>query len=277
MTEANAALPTLSPSALGAYEICGRRGQFYHDRSIPRTTTITLALGSAYHHVLEHAYNTGEVELPALTKVGLDFLEDAANADDFISMPGDMDLLEAGEKLEAMVVAWASTEGTRWHNIHAIEYRVEADLGEHHRMLGYIDLVVNDPLNGIILVDHKTAGRMWGGAKVEGDPRKLVQAALYAESYALQTGEEPSHFAYDVMTYAGRFKRVWVNVDSVARAPFIDRWREVSDSIFIHEANDIPMPTNPSSFLCSPKWCSYWELCPMGAELDSRLSVDVTS
>jgi len=276
MTEASTPLPTLSPSALGAYEICGRRGQYYHDRTIERTTTMPLAVGSSYHAVLEHSYRTGEIELDDLIAIGMLDLQERVEADDFVSHPGDMDMLEAAANLERMIMSWHTTEGTRWHNISDVEYKVEAQLGQHHRMLGFIDLVVNDPLHGIILIDHKTAGKMWGGAKKAGDPRKLVQAALYAESYAMQTGEEPSHFAYDVMTYAGRFHRVWVPIHSMARAPFIDRWREVSDSIFIHESNGIPMPTNPSGFLCSPKWCSYWDMCPMGAELDSRLTQEVS-
>ena len=59
-----------------------------------------------------------------------------------------------------------------------------------------------------------------------------------------------------------------VEVTAEVRKTFIDRWVETSNMIEMFRAMDMDMPTNPSSILCSPKWCSFWTYCPMGEGLD---------
>lgn len=265
-------LPTLSPSALGSYEICGRRGQFYHDRSIPRTTNATLTLGSSYHTALENLYR-GETWGEASYRA-FEYMVAAWQGDDFIVNDGDMSLAEAHTALSVMLQAYVD-EQAQWKNVQSVEHEVRADFGAaSHVLLGFIDLTVKGDTDDHILVDHKTAGRAWGGAKKAGDPRKLLQAPLYAEAYEMQNpGIHVNWFAYDVMTYKGKFHRTWVNVSPDARRPFIKRWVDMAQQIEMYNDAGMEMPCNPSGFLCSSKWCSYWDMCEMGSPLEQTLEV----
>lgn len=152
----------------------------------------------------------------------------------------------------------------------AAEQLVVADFGlSDYYMKGVIDLVVEIPDVGPVGIDYKTTTRRWSKAKLEGDPRLLPQAPLYAEAWYRITGQEMNHFAYDVYKLDGTFDRVWVDVSAPIRERFVTRWQEVALDHRVHEINDLVMPTNPGHHLCSENWCDFWHLCPMGAELES--------
>lgn len=274
-TWANDTRGTLSPSALGAYEICGRRGQYYHDPSIPRYPSVATAVGSAWHHGMERIAK-GEVKIDELVPVLMGAFEAEVSDPHFYPRPGET--LEQG-RVELAVLAGSYArrdEGGRWDDpdveIVAIEQEVRADFGsEYHVFHGVIDRVIRVN-NTLIGLDEKTANRAYGGPKAAGDPRQLPQAPLYAEAWALEFGEEFDYFAYDVTTKTkGQFQRIWVPVTPEARAPFIERWRNISRMIGWAKENDVELPTNPSHFLCSAKWCDYYTICPMGQSMDAHL------
>lgn len=282
--------PTLSPTALGNYELCGRRGQYYQQKIIPTVTTVGLGLGGAWHTAMETYQQSRmyygdnllklmphDMLVENLFQIAMGAFSEEANGDDFLWGKGES-VGEVAERLHRMVSKWASDFSYQWmsegYSPVATEEEVVVELGsEHHVMRGYIDLILETP-QGIIGVDHKTAGRAWGGAKAAGDPRKLIQAPLYAEAWLRQTGQSLDWFCYDVMTYAGKFQRVWVNVKTAVRAPFIERWNEVSELIHAYDSTGAALPTNPSNNLCSEKWCSFWSICPMGDALDRTIEYD---
>jgi hypothetical protein len=282
--------PTLSPTALGNYELCGRRGQYYHEKIVPTVTTVGLALGGSWHVAMETYHNAriyygdslitlmpGPLLLDNLYQIAVGYFTEQAGRDNFVWQEGES-VGETHERLYKMLTTWASDPVARWfadgYVPRATEEEVVVELGSaHHVFRGFIDLVVDTPY-GVTLVDHKSAGRAWGGAKAKGDPRKLIQAPLYAEGWERLTGEKVTHVAFDVMTYAGKFQRVWVNVSPKVREPFIDRWGDVSNMIALYKTAGMDLPTNPSNNLCSEKWCSFWEICPMGAALDKEKEDD---
>lgn len=288
MTTVEIRKPTLSPTALSEYEICGRRGQFYHDPDIPRVTTLGLAKGGAWHTGME-TFGQMRLEMGDDRVAGLDPAEvraeiieaineafhQSVTAPNYAADPED-DLEQATKDLITMVDAWQAEPHNQWMGpdvtIEAVEAEVIAELGSpSHQFHGVIDSVYNLATYGTVLTDFKTAARRWshtgaGDGKGDGNPRKLVQAPLYAEAWLRSTGEQVNWFAYDVMTYAGHFERVWVDVRPEVRAPFVQRWNDISDMITTYAGMDLP--TNPGAMLCSQKWCSFWTYCPMGEGLD---------
>jgi hypothetical protein len=284
--------PTLSPTALGNYLTCGRKGQYYHDPDIPGVTTLGLALGSAWHHGLE-TYGlarmyVGDTEVQALTPehltetmhaVCVGYLTEMVARDDMVWQEGE-DIADAYAELWAMTVTWVTEPTNRWMGpgitIEEVEMHVRVDLGsEFHEFNGYMDGVYRTAEHGPVGVDYKSAGKRWahnkdGHGKGDGDVRKLIQAPLYAEAYLRMTGEEMNWFVYDVMTKKGVFERVWVWVGPEVRALFVKRWVDTSNSIELHRAASMDLPHNPDNFLCSPQWCSYWEICDMGEGLKKR-------
>ena len=283
--------PTLSPTALSAYEICGRRGQFYHDPDIPRVTTQGLAKGSAWHwametfnrarlyygdHVVGLIDNTDLAD--RLSSIMIGYLTDVMSRDDYETRDDDEPIEVVVSQLWTMLTSWMSERNNMWMGnevkIESIEEEVWVEFGsDHHQFRGFLDAVYRVPDYGVVGVDYKSAGRAWahqkdGHGKGDGDPRKLPSAPLYAEGWLRSTGEVMDYFAFDVMTVAGKFERVWVDVRAEVRAAFVDRWIKTSNQIELHRAAGMDMPTNPSAILCSPKWCSFWALCPMGEGLD---------
>ncbi len=283
--------PHLSPTALSAYEICGRRGQFYHDPDIPRSTTQGLAKGSAWHWGME-TFNrarmyygdhvVGLIDKAELAErleaIMVGYLMETMGREDYETRDDDEPLDVLVGQLWTMITSWMSEPSNMWMGdevkIEAIEQVVHVEFGsDHHQFRGYLDAVYRVPEYGVVGVDYKTAGRAWahqkdGHGKGDGDPRKLPSGPLYAEGWLREYGEEMDWFAFDVMTVAGKFERVWVDVRAEIRKTFVDRWVDTSNMIELHRAAGMDMPTNPSAILCSPKWCAFWTYCPMGEGLD---------
>ncbi len=283
--------PTLSPTAMSNYETCGRRGQFYHDPDIPRSSGQGQSRGSAWHkameiyglarlyygdHVVALIDDTDLMDRLLAIIVG-SLMEQMADPD-YETLDDDLTTEELLAQMWVMLQSWMADPSNRWLGgevkIEAVEAEVWVEFGaDNHQFRGFIDAVYRVPDYGVVIVDYKTAGRAWahqkdGHGKGDGDPRKLPSAAYYAEGWLRATGEEVDWVAFDVMTVAGKFERVWVDVKAEIRKTFIDRWVETSNMIEMFRAMDMDMPTNPSSILCSPKWCSFWTYCPMGEGLD---------
>lgn len=274
---------TLSPSALASFEICGARGQYYKDPNQPRTSSLGTARGRAWHKAMEF-WNTNrdtaklldpDLLKDALYKEAAKELAAVTSSPEMVWFDGDSAPVALAE-LWAMVQAFVAADpGTRWDepgiSVLGAEVPVLGDFGSpHHVMPGVIDAVFE--VNGdVIGVDYKSAGRAWGGAKAEGDPRKVIQPPLYAAAWAAQNGRPMDWFCMDVMTVKGKFQRIWVPTHPTVREPFVDRWNHMSAQITMHKEQGMNMPTNPGHILCSEKWCNYWEVCPMGAEYEELL------
>ena len=289
--------PTLSPSALGAYEICGRRGQYYQDPNIPKgPPNLNMARGSAWHAALEYA-NTIRLEREtstdlydpkdlaagmlegAMGKVATETLDRITSDPDFTLEPNES-VGDAAWYLNQMLLTYLTAEpGDRWalEKVRLVDKEMHLfipDFGLTHDFNGYADAVYDvDGITGHIGVDYKATSKAWGGDKAKGDPRKLLQAPLYAESYERLTGIPMDWFAFDVMTIAGKFQRVWVPTNPTVRKPFLERWHQMTETINLHHEAGQEMPTNPGHILCSAKWCPFFDkICPMGSQLDEHLT-----
>ena len=196
--------PHLSPTALSAYEICGRRGQFYHDPDIPRVTTQGLAKGSAWHWGME-TFNrarmyygdhvVGLIEATdladRLSVIMVGYLQEVMARDDYATRDDDETMETLVSQLWFMLTSWMSERNNMWMGnevrIEAIEQVVDVEFGsDHHQFRGYLDAVYQVPGYGVVGVDYKTASRAWahqkdGHGKGDGDPRKLPSGPLYAE------------------------------------------------------------------------------------------------
>lgn len=283
--------PTLSPTALGAYEICLRRGQYYHDPDIPPgPPTLAQVEGTAWHRAMEYVNVLMRDNKPGWDPVSdpnmVDFMYDVMQGSLIQTMEDTEVIVEEGEdpagsliRFVAILDRWSTgPPHDRWVHPKVEVIGVERQLyledgfGDGtHAFNGYADAILRIEDLGNVGVDYKKTGRAWGGAKAAGDPRKLIQAPLYAEAWEAETGEAMDWFVYDVMTNVGKFQRVWVPTSAEVRAPIIDRWREMSELINVYQDRG-DFPTNPGHILCSAKWCGFWEVCPMGSAFDEKMN-----
>ncbi len=259
---------------------------YYMDPDIPRYTTLGLLFGSSWHKVME-TFNRSRLYIgdEMMSKMPSDYLSDKGYsiamgymaegllADNFVSMPDD-DFDLSSSQMNLMLQAWANADPSyRWMgdeqvSVIGIEQYLRVDMGsEHHDFVGVIDAVYDTP-RGVVICDYKTAGRKWGGSKAQGDPRKLPQAALYAEAWLRLTGEEVNWVSYDVMTKQGKLERIWVKTNAKIRETFVQKWVSTSNEIAMYKAAGMALPANPGSNLCSPKWCGFWDICDFGEALN---------
>lgn len=295
--------PTLSPTAISDFEVCGRRLQFYLDPDIPKGgTDMGLAKGRAWHWMMEQfaryrlAAQEGLVDtedladdwLDRLYAIGVGYFEQEINREDFQPREDD-DRPGVHSQLWTMLTSWVTDPGQMWLaadgsiTVETVEANVLTELGsDHHQLNGYIDAVyriTDGEDHHVVLVDYKAKGKAVGSneytiddetGRLMGDPRKFIQAPLYAEGWERSTGEIVSWVVFDVMTKAGKFQRIWVDVRPSKRQPLIERWQQVSSTVHMYQEAGMDMPTNPGHYLCSEKWCSYWDICPMGAPYESE-------
>lgn len=136
------------------------------------------------------------------------------------------------------------------------------------------DLVLVDPHNWLVGVDFKTAGKAWSRGKEH--PRKNVQSPFYNR---LLKQLYPDHagyrFVFDIMMFPNkegvcRFeRRISDPTEAHETAVRVNAKKFVHLYQTLHEEQGLDLPANPSSTLCNPKWCDFFEGCPHGAILDT--------
>jgi CRISPR/Cas system-associated exonuclease Cas4 (RecB family) len=126
---------------------------------------------------------------------------------------------------------------------------IETDAG--YDLGGTIDLTTKDDL----VIDTKTSGKRY-----DADAVNLSnQPVLYDYAYEALHGKKPRGFRFDVLvkTKSVTIQQVEGQVSDEARLFLFDAIdnmdRAISAGIF--------MPADESSWVCSKKWCGYWDRC----------------
>lgn len=266
-------------STLGNADACLRRMQYdietppgeYHTGS-------KRAIGTAYHAGLELYYRrrkAGEDKPNALydfVKAGIEAFDDEAeHAGEFFLWDAEdfPDRDSCVEVIGRCITNYFEGE-FYWppeFEVVDIEIPFELPAGPHTLKSGGIDLVLRDPVGYIIGDDHKTAGKMWDQYK--HTPRKNNQASLYTHALkALYPDAIGYRFVFSVMTYRGVFARRISDPRPDHINAVLAKVGQVASLYEGMRANGLELPANPSSNLCSPKYCDFWDVCPHGRALD---------
>jgi hypothetical protein len=142
-----------------------------------------------------------------------------------------------------------------------------------------IDLVLRHRVTDwIVGVDHKTTGRGWDAHK--HDPRKKAQGPLYVWAMQHLYPDAPGYkFVYDIMSYptkrAGKNGPAgWCNFDRREADPQPEHIEaalaRVAKAAWLYEkvrGAGMDLPPNPTSTLCSERYCDYFSICPFGKAL----------
>jgi Holliday junction resolvase-like predicted endonuclease len=150
------------------------------------------------------------------------------------------------------------------YKVLGVEYPI---IGEYYGMpvTGSIDLVLEEADGGVILVDHKTAGKTWDKGKHL--PRKNVQAPWYVYWFMKMNPQvQRVRFCFDIMTHATaksppKFERRISHVMPKHEQATLDK------AMAYNQLLQLPveqLPGNTSSNLCSEVYCDFWDVCPHG-------------
>ena len=257
-------------SLLGDVDTCLRRAQYKIELPPPMISTAWSALGTAYHKALEIFYKTGEAKAyQAAVDVYWDEIEITSKEVRYkADLPNDDKTLDT---LWAMLNSYFDG-GRYWpvdrYKVLGVEESFTVEQGDGSKFHGTIDLVLEDQDSGwTILVDHKTAGRKWKSDK--SNPRRNNQSPFYSFWWQELHPETPGVvFFFDVMTYKGEFSRLPSISDERHQAAVMKKATDFQLLYELVRGAGVDLPVNPSSTLCSPLYCDFWDVCPSGEALD---------
>ena len=131
-----------------------------------------------------------------------------------------------------------------------VEHRFEMPFTEDHTLVGYIDLIEKDGQ----IVDHKSSKI----SPNDGDVSKSIQLTAYSMAYRHEFKKKEPNLRLDVVVKNKTPKTVQ-KVTTRDQSSF-DILREIGVGLEsnIKAGN---FPPNPTSYLCSEKWCGFWDLC----------------
>jgi hypothetical protein len=265
---------------------------------------IVRAVGTAYHAGLEQFYGARiaraegrpswdrPVELDEVIAVARDSIRNAvANADEFAWDEKFPDEEAARACVSGMLTHYFTVEledgpipwsADDWEVL-GVEVPWElphpAPLSDELLLTSRgIDLVLRHRESGwIVGVDHKTTGRGWDAHK--HDPRKKAQGPLYVWAMQNLYPDAPGYkFVYDIMSYptkkAGKNPAGWCNFDRREADPQPEHIEaalaRVAKAAWLYEkvrGAGMDLPPNPTSTLCSERYCDYFSICPFGKAL----------
>lgn len=280
----------LSQSVLAASEECGRKAQYLVEHPVwaHRVGGSARAVGTGYHAGLEHHYAARRDGRPIPTTVEcVDAAVDVFQRSLVTDLYDDTPIVEfrwdenvpdqntAESHIRAMVSHYFD-HGCEW----PADWQV-LDVESHVQLtdprLGQVkfgaDLILSAPDGGLVIEDHKTAGKTWGQGK--SDPRKNVQAPFYQRLARQIWPDRPYYrFTFGVMLLprpkAGIvFSRIVCDPQPVHEEAIVAR---ALDFLFAYNVlvveHGLDLPANPNSSLCSPKFCDFFSGCPHGAILE---------
>ncbi len=178
----------------------------------------------------------------------------------------------AHEAIDTMVRAYFDPEIGAWYppdwQVIGVETPFELPFSELGTRNGSIDLTLLDPHGWVVIDDQKTSSKAWPASKHK--PRKAHQAPWYVSAAReLWPGAAGYRFVFSIMTYKGKFERRISDPEPRHEAA-ADALLSTTVALYkTARANGLDLPANPSSNLCSPEYCDWWDICPFGEALDS--------
>jgi hypothetical protein len=224
------------------YLRCPRQYEFRYVYEIKVPPGAALIKGKAYDFVCNANY-TEKIKTGKDLKDGMDFLPEGWRA----AMDDAGGEVDWGSKSAVQVSSELVDHAKLFFaeiapQVHPVAVQVEV---RREGFLGYID-VVDDETR---IRDNKAKSKLMGANEAHKD----LQPTAYA--YAMNT---PIEFVFDVTTpkKAGLYATERDMADVKAYQGLLDIMRlALETGIF---------PPNPTSNMCSPNWCGYWDRCDRG-------------
>jgi hypothetical protein len=283
----------ITQSMLGNADKCLLSFQYGLDKPewAKPTAGADRAVGTGYHAGLELYYDARK-DAPGLNPNAEEMIDKAVEIFD-ISTELDLydntpvevfkwsekvpDKAHAHDLIALMTRAYVDERWWWPHEFTVVETETNMTVHDEHGTpfkLG-ADLTLLDSSRYVVLVDHKTANKAWDQNKHH--PRKQNQAPLYTwaarQAYA-ELDIAGVRFVFDIIQFPGvktpvRFDRRISDPTPAHEAAVV---KKAQDLMALYQAVHVELgrdlPANPSSTLCNPKWCDYFDGCPHGAALD---------
>ncbi len=244
----------LSYSQISMYLDCSRKYQGHYKQGFTNPTGEALVFGTVAHHVMEQFVADKTINMEEMWGVAWEAERDKTAFKGIIWDETPEDTYAIGQRLFKSdevydvlmdIMPKKTPEGVM------IERYIEWKLEDMPLIIGYIDCVASDG----VPIDFKTAGRMWPADKAA----KELQPLFYLAALE-QLGEHDHDFKFRHVVVT-KTKTPKIVVFESQRSPqeieFMELlarrvWQGISSGYFL---------PNPTSFMCSPKYCGTWMEC----------------
>lgn len=242
----------VSHSQLDLWLHCPRKWEYKYIKKIPQPTTAPLIEGSVYHKVLETYFNHKLVSKQDLSLPDVyDALSTHWNASTSLSSHidwGDHYPDEVRDECQALLTEYISTIAPQITPTN-VEETFISDI-DGTKFVCIIDLITSDET----VIDHKTSGKKYTQYDVDKDIQASAEAFVLDKAIVFQNHiavKSPSPFIQIVKSY--RLKED------------IDWWLNMTKGIIKQMNSGIAPPrAMKGDYLCSSKYCPYWDRCRVG-------------
>ncbi len=244
----------LSVSQINMYLRCPLQHYFRYKKKLILPPTAALTKGKTVHSGVAYNYEQKKEtrkDLPVteVAEYTAAAFEDAEDETEW----GEVNPTQAKDETINLVKVYHENIAPAIQPVE-VEAKYEVEFSNNpYKLLGYIDVIDEQ---GIIR-DTKTAGR-----KPKNGIASNLQLAGYAYMYQTIKGESANGVALDYVV-STKTPSYYQFYHSPTEAQIDNFLRTFANVAFCIE-NNIYHP-NPNNFLCSPKFCGYWELCKGGA------------
>jgi hypothetical protein len=260
------AKPAFHHSMLSMLSKCGMQFYYRYIEGKKSPPGVAMIIGTAVHKACEldlrHKMETGQ---PA----PLDAVKQKAGEALEATWIGEEPMLDEDEKAlgkarvrgiakdEAVALsALANRELTPVLQPIAVEHKIRLEIGGFPFDLeGTIDVLEEHTLR-----DRKTASKSPSGDEADGNP----QHELYHLMRFKETGQRIDTYALDYLVKNKTQKAVSVTAPAAGSFDPIKKRLELAAKVVETGAFYPADPTGPSGWVCTQKWCGYWNVCPFG-------------
>lgn len=253
-------LPTgyLSVSQVNTYLRCPKQFEFRYILGIRQPPRGVAIQGSGIHATFEVGYN----EKRRISKdIPLEQALDTYN--DYMNNNLDNDTIMDEDVPEKAFRAIGENIIRRWHKDKLPYVRPKAVEKPFATILngiptvGIIDLLDDTPTRGLIVADTKTAGKR----KSQADADNSLQFTLYA-AVTNSPEQRMDVFVRPAVRKSGAMSEPSIQELYTVRTKNDVLWlQEVFTSVAKSITSGSFPPTTPDSWVCSKKWCGFWEHC----------------
>lgn len=261
--------PAFHHSVLATLSKCGLQAMYRYVEGKKSPPGIALIVGTATHQSAEHDLKTkmatgagaplGELKEIAAKSVERDWTTDIV-LDEEEQMIGH-DILKGEAMDEAVALSTLHAKEVTPHLFPiAVERKMRLELnGFPFDLEGTIDVEEES-----IIRDRKTSSKSPSGNEADGN----VQLDFYAMLRSVIDKKPVKVVALDYLVKSKTKAPKYVEVPSRAPIDFAHVLRrvELAAHVFTTGAFYPVDPTGPSGWVCTPKWCGYYNECPFGAK-----------
>lgn len=244
----------INNSSLQTYLKCGLKYEFEYVKKVERPTTWSLWRGTALHltrrkNLEQKITSKTDLPLEELRESSLEMVKDAVQSEAFVQEPE----IEAANVIDqGLRVDYMDFQRTTQPVVVEQLYKV-APVGYDYSLFGTVDLYDSEQN----LRDLKTVGR----TPQMADLLRSTQMSTY-QLFAMSKGMKVKKIQHDYLVFRKKgVEAVPLEVEPRTKEDLrglLDTYQQAVTGI----SAGIFLPAPAGSWWCSPKWCSFWPICP---------------